>query len=70
MTPYFKTWQSLIDMGGYGPFVWTCYAITFIILFVLIWQSLARKKRIFKLVNRETARQERIKQAKRSGDQL
>lgn len=35
------TLHEFIDMSGYGPYVWSCYALTFA---VLIWQGIASRR--------------------------
>ncbi len=30
---------DFLSMGGYGPYVWSAYALTFLVLGGLLWQS-------------------------------
>ena len=58
--------NSLVDffaMGGYGFYVWLSYGITFLALIILIVNSIARKKKIFKRVEQRLSREQRIKKA-------
>ena len=41
MTPFFQTWQEFFNMGGYGFYVWLCYAITVVALIILAFSSFA-----------------------------
>lgn len=45
---YFSDLKSFIAMGGHGPFVWTCYAITFAVLAYLVIQPRVQRKRFIK----------------------
>lgn len=40
---------QLFAMGGYGPYVWSAYSITFLIFAVILFLSRYEKKRIRKL---------------------
>ena len=45
---YFETFTELWQMAGHGPFVWSSYAITYLVWFLLIMvpiRQLSRKKR-------------------------
>jgi heme exporter protein CcmD len=35
--------RDFISMGGYGPFVWSCYALT---LAVLVWIGLSSRRQL------------------------
>jgi heme exporter protein CcmD len=37
---------QLFDMGGYGKFVWSAYALTFIVFILNLVLCLSEKKRI------------------------
>jgi len=44
-------WNSLsefINMGGYGPYIWGSYGVTFVMLTVEIIMLRARKRRLAK----------------------
>lgn len=60
----FDSLADFFAMGGYGFYVWLSYGITFIALLVLIVNSIARKKDIFKNVEQRLSREQRIKKAK------
>ena len=42
---YFENFAALINMDGHGPYVWAAYAITAIVLILLIVNPLLRKRR-------------------------
>jgi heme exporter protein D len=62
MTPFFQTWQEFFNMGGYGFYVWLCYAITVVALIILAFSSFAEKNQILKWVAKEQQRQQRVSQ--------
>ncbi|MGR6980758.1 heme exporter protein CcmD [Testudinibacter sp. P27/CKL/0425] len=62
MTPFFQTWHDFFDMGGYGFYVWLCYAITVAALLILIVVSIREKKQILSWVAKEQQRQQRVQQ--------
>ena len=37
---YFDSLQDLFFMNGHGVYVWSAYAIGFVVLAVLVWQPL------------------------------
>ena len=37
------TLQHFINMGGYGPFVWSCYGLT---VAVLLWAGLSSRRQL------------------------
>ena len=43
---------EFLSMGGYGAFVWPCYAIVFVLMIALLWQSVADLRRQQRLVDR------------------
>lgn len=45
---YFESFSDVLTMGGHGPYVWTAYGITLLVILYLIWSPLAKKKRFFR----------------------
>jgi heme exporter protein D len=48
---YFETLTELWQMAGHGPYVWSSYAITYLVWFFLIMvpiRQLSRQKRLTK----------------------
>lgn len=35
--------QNFIHMGGYGPFIWSCYALT---VLALLWNAWAARREL------------------------
>jgi heme exporter protein D len=60
----FNSLADFFAMGGYGFYVWLAYGISFLVLLVLIINTLVKRKKILKAVNQRIAREERIKKAK------
>lgn len=54
----FDSWAAFWDMGGYGVFVWSCYAITFITLAALAIYTVRYHRRM----QDELGRLERLQQ--------
>jgi heme exporter protein D len=40
----FDSFEAFVSMGGHGPYVWACYIVFFVMSFVLIQQSRARRR--------------------------
>ncbi len=38
--------SEVLSMGGYGAYVWTCYALTFTVVIVCFVQGRRRQRRI------------------------
>ncbi|MCP5206577.1 MAG: heme exporter protein CcmD [Hahellaceae bacterium] len=53
----FESLQDFIAMGGHGPFVWTCYGVTILIIFYNIVQPIIRRKDVLKRLNRNLKRE-------------
>jgi heme exporter protein D len=61
---HFEDFNSFIDMGGYGLYVWLSFAAALISL-ALVWlDSALTKQKLFKQILQEQARQQRIQTAK------
>ena len=37
-----------LAMGDYGPYVWSCYALTLVIVVFLSWRARLRHKRVYR----------------------
>jgi heme exporter protein D len=44
----FDSLQDFIQMSGHGPFVWSCYGITFAVLIYLVLSPLSRRRRFIR----------------------
>ncbi|MFT2091677.1 heme exporter protein CcmD [Paraglaciecola sp. 2405UD69-4] len=60
---YFDDFQSFINMGGYGLYVWLSFGLGFLSLAWLWLDSVFSQKSLFKRVHAEQARLARIKAA-------
>lgn len=67
---YFDSFSDFLAMGGYAPYVWSSFGITFLCLLVLAWLSVKRKNQILRQVRDEIERQQRIEAAKTMEDTL
>ena len=67
---FFESWSELLDMGGYGFYVWLSYGLSLLAIVVLIVQSLAGKSAVLKSIKREQQRETRLQQMKQKGDTL
>ncbi|MDG3088748.1 heme exporter protein CcmD [Vibrio hannami] len=61
---HFENFSDLLAMGGYGAYVWSAFGITFLALFILLWNSVSTSKKITKEIKAKQARQARIDAAK------
>ncbi|WED21035.1 heme exporter protein CcmD [Vibrio sp. JC009] len=61
---HFENLSELFFMGGYGAYVWSAYGITFLALFILVWNSVSTGKKTMKEIKAKQARQARIEAAK------
>lgn len=66
---HFDSFNGFLSMGGYGLYVWLSFGLGMLSLVILWLSSWLTKKRLFKLVLIEQARQQRIQQVKQQSDQ-
>lgn len=59
---YFESWQAFWTMGGHGPYVWSAYAITFVVLVGLVVAPWLRGRRL-----RRDQLAARAREARRTG---
>jgi heme exporter protein D len=59
----FESISDFIAMGGYGFYVWLSYGLTFLVLLILVVNSVAKKNKILKNVAQRLSREQRIKKA-------
>ncbi|AAU37211.1 heme exporter protein CcmD [[Mannheimia] succiniciproducens] len=64
---FFESWSDFFYMGGYGFYVWLSYGITFITLLILAIQSYRGKKIVFREIQREQQREQRLQATKSRG---
>lgn len=59
MTFQFNSISEFFAMGGYGFYVWLSYAITFVAIGALIWQSKREIKQTLQQAKKEADRESR-----------
>ena len=52
---YFETFSDLLRMDGHGFYVWTSYGIAAVVLVVLVYSPVVRKRSILKQVAQQQA---------------
>lgn len=55
----FDSFQALMTMEGHGPYVWTCYAVFFVLIIALAVWSLRQRKALVRQQVRQEALQKR-----------
>lgn len=53
-----SSWSEFFSMGGYGPYVWGSYAVTFMLLTIEVLMVIKRKRAIAKSPIRSEGRLE------------
>lgn len=61
---FFQSWSDFWNMGGYGFYVWLSYSISLVVILGLIMSSYKGKNTVLREVQREQAREERLKNIK------
>ena len=62
---YFETFSDAVSMAGHGPYVWSAYGITLLVLLVLMSSPLRRQRRLLRELRGEQRRLERQPPASR-----
>lgn len=57
MQPYFYSLSEFFAMGKHGVFVWSCWAITFGMMFIFIIYSRRQRQALIKQLTIQQARQ-------------
>ena len=53
---YFDSLSAAMTMGGHGGYVWSAYAITFVVLGVVIFRPILSSRRLRRDIRLEVAR--------------
>jgi len=53
---YFDSVAAALTMDGHGPYVWSAYAITLIVIAVLVLSPIIRKRRLLRELRGELRR--------------
>lgn len=61
---HFASFSEFLAMGGYAPYVWSAFAITFFSMGCLIGSSLLTHRKLLKEIDYKIAREKRLQQAK------
>jgi len=61
----FSSLSEFIAMGGYSFYVWLAYGISLLSVIFLVFNSMQKRKQIFKKVEQRVQRDIRIKAAKK-----
>lgn len=40
--------MEMLDMGKYGPYVWSCFALTFVIVLLNEWWARRRQRKVYR----------------------
>lgn len=67
---FFESWSELLDMGGYGFYVWLSYGLSLLAIVMLIVQSLSGKSAVLKSIKREQQREARLQKMQQKGETL
>ena len=67
---HFGSLHDFLAMGGYAPYVWSAFGITFFSLFTLVVSSVRRQRKLFKDAQMKIDRQARIDAAKQMENTL
>jgi len=59
----FDSFSEFIAMGGYGFYVWSSFALAFVVLFALLIEPIITRRSLFKQLEKRSAREQRIKAA-------
>ena len=62
----FNSFAEFLNMGGYGPYVWSSVIIVLLLFAVLIVESATAKTRTLKRIKQELERAEKIARAKQA----
>ena len=49
--------KEFLAMGGYGVYVWSSYALAFIVLVANLYAAMRRRRRAFALIRRRLRRE-------------
>lgn len=67
MQPYFYSLSEFIAMGDHGVFVWSCWAITVVMVAAFIVYSRSQRKSLIKQLTIQQARQAQRSPNKKAG---
>ena len=59
----FDSISAFLSMGGYGPYVWLSYGVTFAALGLLIFSSVNHHKKVKQQIIQRQKREKKLRQA-------
>jgi len=62
----FNSLAEIMEMSGYGSYVWSSVFIVVLVLVILMYDSLTLKRRTLGVIKREMDRAEKIMQARKA----
>jgi heme exporter protein D len=65
---YFDSFEAALTMAGHGAFVWSAYAITMVVLAIILLAPRRRRIRYLRELAGELKRQEKSPNAVNEGD--
>lgn len=54
---YFDSWTAVLHMDGHGPYVWSAYAITALVVLALVLTPWQRSRQLRRSLQAEARRQ-------------
>lgn len=63
----FESLADFIAMGKHGPYVWSCYGVTFLVVLGMLWHTRAERRAFFREQQAQMRRDAR-KNPELSGD--
>ena len=67
---FFQSWSDLLNMGGYGFYVWLSYGLSVLLIMALVIQSLMGKSAVLKSVKYKQQREARLQKMQQKGETL
>lgn len=62
MNTSFTSWSDFWQMGGYAVFVWASFAVTLILLLLILLEPVWRRQRVLHELRRHYQRQDKLQQ--------
>ncbi|MBD3585436.1 heme exporter protein CcmD [Salinimonas sp. HHU 13199] len=62
----FDSFSEFLAMGGYGFYVWLSIGVCLLCMVLLVIASKIEKRRLLKIIRKESARKERMRKARQA----
>lgn len=66
----FDSFSAFIAMGGYAQYVWASFVLSFVVLLALLLEAIWKRRRLFKQLQQQQARQKRMQAAQHLKNRL